>query len=116
MQKLRRRLLAAIAAGAVAGPVVGQPEGVHATVVYETGAEIPKGVIALELGPDAPAARVDSDGKSKSVAVSLPSALLGEGAEIVAYLERADGWLLARGSAIMEPGTPVQVTLYPVIY
>ena len=116
MQLHRRGVLAAIAAGAVAGPVTGQPEGVRATIVYETGAEIPKGVIALELGSDAPAARVDSDGKSRSVAVSLPAGPDGAGTEIVAYLERADGWLLARGSAIVEPGTPVQVTLYPVIY
>jgi hypothetical protein len=35
---------------------------------------------------------------------------------IVARLERADGWLLARGSAQLEAGAPVHVTLNVVMY
>jgi hypothetical protein len=34
----------------------------------------------------------------------------------VARLERADGWLVARGSAELEAGSPVSVTLNAVMY
>jgi hypothetical protein len=34
----------------------------------------------------------------------------------VVRLERADGWLLARGSARIEAGAPVEVTLNTVMY
>ncbi len=34
----------------------------------------------------------------------------------MARLERADGWLLARGSAPLNAGSPVPVTLYAVTY
>jgi hypothetical protein len=36
--------------------------------------------------------------------------------QIVARLERADGWLVARGSARFEAGSPVYVTLSAVMY
>ena len=36
--------------------------------------------------------------------------------QIVARLEREDGWLLARGSAQIEPGAPVEITLFTVMY
>jgi hypothetical protein len=35
---------------------------------------------------------------------------------IVARLERADGWLLARGSARFEAGAPLEVALRAVVY
>jgi len=35
---------------------------------------------------------------------------------IVARLERADGWLLARGNAKVTVGMPADITLFRVIY
>lgn len=62
---------------------------------------------------------VVSDGKSKSIdfTLSLPTSTMGSSTqEIVARLERLDGWLLARGSAKLKAGTPAHVTLHAAIY
>ncbi|EHK74547.1 hypothetical protein SM0020_28325 [Sinorhizobium meliloti CCNWSX0020] len=63
--------------------------------------------------------RVKSDGKSKTIAFSLSvpgSATASPTRRIVARLERADGWLVARGSIQLKAGAPVHLTLNPVIY
>lgn len=48
------------------------------------------------------------------MAFALPEAAAGT--EVEARLLRADGWLLARGSARLEPGTPLRITLYTALY
>lgn len=63
--------------------------------------------------------RIKSDGRSKSIAftLSLPASTTASPTRrIVARLERADGWLVARGSTQLEAGTPVYLTLNAVIY
>ncbi len=127
----RRRILFAAgtaAAAMVAGAVSTPAADIQGTIAYEGGGEIPKGRIAIHLEDTAPQAkrqspphdvRLTSDGGAKAIEFSLemtqglsPS----PGQEIVARLERADGWLLARGSATFTPDAPVQIVLYTVMY
>lgn len=100
-------------------------EDIRGTVAYEGGAVIPKGQIEITLdaaGEESakPAsARVASEGKSQTFDFLLPVPT-GPGtstnSRIVARLEREDGWLLARGSARISPGNPVQITLHAAMY
>jgi uncharacterized lipoprotein YbaY len=134
MKRLTDRRTVLIAAGtaavaaATARQVVAQPNDFRGTVIFKGGAVIPKG--RLEIYLEDPAiqnkaqrrtakTRIESDGKSKAVAFSLP-APAGLAASptqrIVARLERADGWLLARGSAQVGTGSPAQVALSAVTY
>lgn len=127
----RRTLLvtAGVAAVAVvAKNVAAQSTDMRGTVTFEGGALIPKG--RLEIYLDNPAVRdeaqrriremrIESNGKSKAIVFSLsPPAGLVESPtlRIVARLERADGWLLARGSAQFEAGSPLEVALNAVMY
>jgi uncharacterized lipoprotein YbaY len=100
----------------------------NGTITFEGGKPIPEGILAITL--EDPAAtdeplrqvaetRIDSDGKSTSIAFALtpPASLTASAAlQIVARLERADGWLLARGSAPFDPASPVTVALNTVMY
>jgi hypothetical protein len=116
--------LAAFAA--VAGPGSAQAADISGTVEFAGGAVIPEGGITLHLEiPEAdalhevPPLAVVSDGKAKAVDFSFAQSAgpdAAAGARIVARLEREDGWLLARGSAQVEPGTPVQIVLHTVMY
>jgi hypothetical protein len=127
----RRAVL--IAAGTAAVAVAARPAAVQAaelrgSVVFEGGAAIPEG--RLEIYLEDPAiqdkarrraaeTRIESDGKSKAVSFSLtPPAgwATSPTRRIVARLERADGWLLARGSAPASASSPVQVALGAVMY
>lgn len=125
----RRRILfaATTAAAMAAGAVSARSADIQGTIAYEGGSEIPKGRIAIMVGGAAPQAasraqdqqdRLKSDGGTKVIEFSLaaPSAAMAEGQEIVVQLERDDGWLLARGSAIYKPDAPVQIILYTVMY
>ena len=128
----RAVLLAAgtAAAAAVAGTVSAQPGAIHGTVVYEGGVEIPKGELVIRLEGAAPSgaaraaaaeARVPSEGRAKQVELSIPGTATARAAaaapqEIVARLEREDGWLLARGSAAFTDGAPVEIVLYTAMY
>lgn len=117
---------AAVAVGAGAGTV--RPADVEVTVGFEGGGFVPKGQLAVYLdGPDGggdarpPAARMtaDSDGGSPEINLSLsvPSDLdTSSPRQIVARLQRADGWLLARGSAQIKDGSPVFITLYTAMH
>jgi uncharacterized lipoprotein YbaY len=92
------------------------------------GAVVPKGQLEIYLEDPAiqdsaqrrvAETRVKSDGGSKAMEFSLSSpasATASPTLRIVARLERADGWLLARGSAQVEAGSPVNVTLKTVVY
>jgi uncharacterized lipoprotein YbaY len=118
----------AVAVAAAAGKVAAQSTDIRGAVTFEGGAVIPKGHLEIYLEDSAVqdkarrrAAKtlVKSDGGSKTIAFSL-SPPAGSTAspklQIVARLERADGWLLARGSARVEAGAPVHVTLNTVVY
>jgi uncharacterized lipoprotein YbaY len=127
----RRTVLMAAGVAAVAaaaGPVAAQSTDVRGTVTFEGSATIPEGHIELYLEDPAnhdkaqrrvAKTRIESNGKSKALAFSLSpraGAASSPTLRIVARLERADGWLLARGSANLEAGSPVQVTLNTVMY
>jgi uncharacterized lipoprotein YbaY len=118
----------AAAVAAVAGPVAAQTTDIRGTVTLEGGAVIPKGHLEIYLEDPAirdnarrraTETRIKSDGGSKSIAFSLspPASLTASSTlRIVARLERADGWLVARGSTQVEAGSPVHVTLNVVMY
>lgn len=115
------------AAAAVAGTVAAQAGDIRGTIEYEGGIEIPKGrlVVTVEGRAEASTARpaseaqVQSDGKLKKMQFTVPSAaksFVSPATEIVARLEREDGWLLARGSAPFADGAPVEIVLYTAMY
>lgn len=128
MTDRRTILLAAgttAAAAAVAGSVAAQPPDLRGTLTFEGGAPIPKGRIRISVegaaGADSARAQPEqtSDGKSAAMEFVIPSsarAATADPTEIVATLEREDGWLLARGSAAVTPGKPVAITLFTVMY
>ena len=131
MTDRRTILLATATAAAMAGTVAAQSPQIMGTVVYESGGAIPQGLIRISLDDGGSAERsgnareagpasMDSNGKATSVGFAVQqSALAARSAtpvEIVATLERHDGWLLARGSAPFTPDQPVTITLYPVMY
>ncbi len=127
----RRTVLIAAGAAAVAaaaGTVAAQSTEIRGAVAFEGGAVIPKGHLEIYLEDPAiqgsarrRAAKtsVKSDGGSKTIAFSLAlpaSSTASPTLQIVARLERADGWLVARGSAQFEAGSPVHITLNTVMY
>lgn len=131
MTRLTDRRSAMFVAGlaafaAVAGPGSAQAVDISGTVEFAGGAVIPKGGIMIHMEvPEtdalhqAPPLAVESDGKAKAVDFSFAQSVVPDaapGARIVARLEREDGWLLARGSAQVEPGTPVHIVLHTVMY
>ena len=97
-------------------------------VNFKGGAVIPRGHIEIYL--EDPAIQdnaqrriaktyVESDGGSKTIAfsISLPAGSAASPTlQIVARLERSDGWLVARGSAQIRALSPVSVTLKEAIY
>lgn len=122
------KLTGAAILAAAAHPVTASSTDMDGTITFEGGKPIPEGILAITL--EDPAAtdeplrqvaetRIDSDGKSTSIAFALtpPASLIASAAlQIVARLERADGWLLARGSAPFDPASPVTVALNTVMY
>lgn len=131
MTGIERRLIiliaGAAAVAAVAGPVAAQSADISGAVTFEGGKAVPEGYLEIYLddpasrGGELAAARTrtKSDGGSKAIAFSLSTparAVASPTIEVVARLERADGWLVARGSAAFEPGAPVTVTLNTVMY
>ena len=118
----------AAAVAAVAGPVAAQTTDIRGAVTFEGGAVIPAGHLEISIEDTAiqgnarrraAETRIKSDGGSKAIAFSLSppaSSTASPTLRIVARLERADGWLVARGSAQFEAGSPVYVTLNTVMY
>ena len=98
------------------------------TITFEGGKAIPAGHLKIYLedkAVDDTALRriaetsIDSDGGSQAIAFTLspPASLTPSPTlQIIARLERADGWLVARGSALFETGSPVTVVLNTVMY
>jgi uncharacterized lipoprotein YbaY len=127
----RRRLLMTVGAAALvaaAGTGLAQSMDVHGTIMFKGGTAIPAGHLSIYLEDLAiqnsaqrrvAEARVQSDGGSKAIDFSLagPAGTTdATGLQIVARLERADGWLLARGSAQFAAGGAVTVTLNEAVY
>ncbi len=124
----RRSILMAAGAAALAattGKVMAENPKIHGTVNYEGGAEIPKGELSIFIENTAApqmsrkaGLNVKSDGGDQMLQFTLPAAVdpADPALQIVAELTRADGWLLARGSAGYQTNAPVQLTLYTVMY
>ena len=120
----RRILVAGTAALAVAtGGLAAQAADIRGTVDFEGGAAIPPGQLQIQIEDTgqqkaAPAAQVESNGKAASVEFTLTSPEMKQSGaiEVVAQLQREDGWLLARGSTTYTPGEPMHITLYKVMY
>lgn len=127
----RRTVLMAagtVAVAAVAGATTAQSTDIRGTVEFEGGAIIPEGQIAISFEDTAvednargllDETRVESDGGSTEIEFSftLPATLKAASTQqIVAHLERPDGWLIARGSAQFDAGSPVLITLNTVMY
>jgi uncharacterized lipoprotein YbaY len=127
----RRAVLMTAGAAAVAmaaGPGAAQSTDIRGAVTFKDGAAIPEGHLEVYLSdpaiPDSArrrtaTTRIKSDGGSKAIAFSLSpptGATASPTLQIVARLERADGWLVARGSARVEAGSPANVTLNAVMY
>jgi uncharacterized lipoprotein YbaY len=118
----------AMAVAAAARGVAAQATDLFGEVTFASGTAIPAGRLEVALEDPAIAdgarrrlstTRAESDGRAKAIAFALsrpadasPPATL----RIVARLERADGWLLARGSARAGAGSPVRVRLETVMY
>ncbi|WP_299601265.1 hypothetical protein [uncultured Tateyamaria sp.] len=112
----------------VAGTVGAQSRDMQGGVTYEGGKVIPEGQIEIFLEDPANQAkkrlgdqqiRVESNGKSRQIVFSLTRPVSSSASptlRVVAHLEREDGWLLARGSAQVEGGEPVTITLNTVMY
>ena len=130
-QANRRTILltAGVAAAATAvGTIPAQSADIRGTITFEGGAAVPKGHLEIYLEDAAirdtarrrsAAARITSDGASKAIAFFLspptgPPA--SQTLRIVARLEREDGWLIARGSAQFDAGSPIIITLNAVVY
>lgn len=133
MKRLTDRRTVLIAAGAAAVAVTtrqaaAQSADFSGTVTFKGGAVIPKGRLEIYLEDTAiqnkaqrrtAKTQIESDGKSKAMAFSLatPAGLAASPTlQIVARLEREDGWLLARGSAQANMGAPAIVALSAVVY
>jgi len=125
----RTILITGVAAvAAAAGPAAAQLSDMRGTITFEGGVAIPEGHLEIYLEDpsiqDSAQRRVaktqiKSDGGSKAMSFSL-SVPTGSTASptlrIVGRLERDDGWLVARGSARVEAGSHVHLTLKTVMY
>lgn len=121
--------VAAVAAAAgAAGAAAAQSTDIRGAVTFVGGKVIPEGHLEIYLEDPAiqDSARrraaktsLKSEGGAKTIEFSLPlpaNSTASPTLRIVARLERADGWLVARGSAQFEAGLPVHVTLKAVTY
>lgn len=133
MERLAGRRAVLLAAGtavlaAVGGAASAQAADIVGTVEFEGGAVIPEGEVDIyaegaavegDARHGAARTRVRSDGGSKVIAFSIApptGSTVSPGTRIVARLERADGWLLARGSARIGIGSPVSIVLRTAMY
>lgn len=119
--------LLATGTAALTNPVAAQSTDVSGTVKFAGDTVVPKGHIVIyvegaavpEGGALAVKTQLKSDGGAKAIpfSLSLPASVAASPIPlIVARLERADGWLLARGSARLKADRPVAITLNTVMY
>lgn len=131
LTKSRTLLLAAamLAAGTAvsAASAAAQSINISGTVTFAEGKAVPEGRIEIYFeDPAAPDGKAQSattqlvsDGGARALAFVLPlpeSASASPMLQVVARLERADGWLLARGSAKVTGDAPVEISLFKVMY
>lgn len=121
LQAIGAAAVVAAARAASADPA----SSIGGTVEFEGGAVIPEGEVEIYIedpatGGDARrravGARLESDGGSRMMDFAFSPTTGSQSARIVARLERADGWLLARGSAKLEINSPVHILLRPAMY
>lgn len=125
----RRTLLVATGVAgiaAVSDSATAQSTDISGAIEFEDNTVIPEGHVRIYLEDltiqgsqkrRIVETRVNSDGASKTIAFSLPAGPTNSPRQrIVARLERTDGWLLARGSAKFEAGSPIHITLTTVMY
>lgn len=127
----RRTVIATLGAGALAAgvqPTTAEPV-IHGDVTYAGGAPIPAGYLKVRLDDlrvknkaqrRLAEVHIRSNGRSERVPFSLnaPASRLANASqlELVARLEREDGWLLARASSHYTAGEPASLTLNAVMY
>lgn len=127
----RRSLLRTIAGSAVvaaATRATAASSDLRGMISFEGDAVIPKGELQIYFenlsGAGGDQRRdagtlLQSDGATKKIdfSLSLPSSpVRTTDAQIVVTLTRADGWLLARGSAGLTPDKAVELILYKAMY
>lgn len=128
----RRNLLKTAGATALTvatAQAAAQSGEVRGTVTFSDGSQIPAGYLKVRLEDPTvrnkaqrrlAEVRIKTKGADKAVpfvlAASADSSTASAKLEIVARLEREDGWLIARGSAQFEAGRAVNVTLNTVQY
>lgn len=128
----RRTLMLGVGAVLMARQAHSEPSrDIQVILAFEGGSQIPKGSIDITLEDPAMTDkiarqnmtwRVTSTGKDRKITVPVPvpsraAARTGSGtAQIVAHMTRADGWLLARGSARFQADQPIEITLHQVMY
>jgi hypothetical protein len=115
--------LIAIGAGFANGAGA-QMADIKGVLTFESGGEIPKGQISVTLSNPVTATGaektlLESDGTATSIPFSVSLADTARDAgklKIIVRLEREDGWLLARGSALIEAGEQVEIQLNTAVY
>ena len=127
----RRALMLGVGAVLMARQAHSAPSPhIQVILTFEGGNQIPKGSIDIMLEDPAMTDktarqnmtwRVTSTGKDRKITVSVPvpspAARTGSSkTQIVAHMTRADGWLLARGSARFQADQPIEITLHQVMY
>ncbi len=118
--------LGVMALATIPGRGATQPTVIPGSVAFEGGMNIPEGEIEIYFDdpsssdpadPDALSTRLRSDGNAKAIEFLLTVDTDVSGVrEIIARLERNDGWLIARGSTVFELGAPVRIMLHTVMY
>lgn len=124
----RRTILLAAATAAIAasaGADTPHPTQIEVAVTFEGGGTIPKGELVVYLdgavsgSAEDARANAQSDGGSRQMNVLISLPLPADGPlprQVVARLQRADGWLIARGSTQVQAGAPATITLHTVMY
>ena len=122
------KLTGAAVVAAIAWPAAARPTDMDGIITFEGGTIIPEGFLEISLEDPSLSdealrrvaeTRIESDGGSTSIAFALsPPASFAPASslQVVARLERADGWLLARGSTQVDAGAAIHVTLNTVMY
>ena len=119
--------ISAVSTNAVA--VKSQPKAITGTITYAGNEAIPKGQIKVFLKDSetqsksqvtASQTQLISTGKAKALAYTFAIPVKTTAAQVLLIevrLERADGWLLARGSEkVRGMRDPTDVMLYKVMY
>ncbi|MFQ6552597.1 hypothetical protein AAD018_009670 [Aestuariibius insulae] len=119
---------AAAIAALLGSSAFAQAPDLRGDIGLDSGAALPEGRIAIYLkdpatgpsGMEAADLYIQSSGKTDRIAFTLAPDedwdLTSPSLQIVARLEREDGWLLARGSARPEAGSQIHITLYEAMY